>query len=500
MRFQCDDAPVLVALDPYCLRHEAARASHWLRVSYGADGTRKNHHVHPPLGVMRDMLKYPEFPLPAVDRIARAPAYAADGMLQATAAYHPAGRIIVWLEPGLEIPDVPGAPSIEDLATAVATVDDLLHDFPMGVPADRAHAFALFLLPFVRDMIHGPTPLHLLESPAPGTGKSLLVAVLLMASVGDDVGTLSAGRDEEEWRKRLTTVLRSGHPVVAVDNVDKTLASSHLAHALTTAVWRDRLMGGNEDIRIPVRCVWVATGNNPMLSTEIARRCIRIRLDARLDQPWRRDPTQFRYQKLLQQARTERGHLIAAALTLTNAWLAAERPEAKTPPLGSYEAWATVIGGILEVAGIEGFLTNLDELYERADSEGAVWRRFVGAWWDKFGEVAVGVKDLHPLAVDMEDFPLGRGKERAQKIMLGQGLRKRLNMVSRGFRIEDAGTYQRAARYRLRALTLESRECRESRESFHLAENGSHGTTVGGNIHQIHHIHQPSPPRATCST
>ncbi|GAH73885.1 unnamed protein product, partial [marine sediment metagenome] len=250
-----------------------------------------------------------------------------------------------------------------------------------------------------------------------------------MASVGDDMGTLSAGRDEEEWRKRLTTVLRSGHPVVAIDNVDKTLASSHLAHALTTPIWRDRLMGGNEDIRIPVRCVWVATGNNPMLSTEIARRCIRIRLDARLDQPWRRDPATFRYQKLLAHAYTQRGPLIAAALTLTNAWLAASRPKAKTPPLGSYESWASVIGGILKVAGIEGFLTNLDELYERADSEGAVWRRFMGIWWDKFGEVAVGVKDLHPLAEAMDDFPLGRGQERSQKVVLGKGLRKRLNMV-----------------------------------------------------------------------
>lgn len=339
VRFQCDDVPMLVALDPYCLRHEAARASHWLQISYGADGSLKNHHVHPPLAVMHDMLRYPKFPLPPVDRIVRAPAYAADGTLQAKAGYHTAGHIIVWLEPGLEIPDVPKAPSINDVAAAVATVDDLLYDFPMSVPADRAHAFALFLLPFVRDMIDGPTPFHLVEAPTAGTGKGLMVSVLLMAGVGDDVASLSVGRNDDEWRKRITTVLRSGHPVVAIDNVDKTLDSSALANALTTLRWRDRLLGGNEDTNIPVRCVWVATGNNPMLSTEIARRCIRIRLDARLDQPWRRDPTQFRYQKLLAHARAQRGTLIAAALTLTNAWLAAGRPETKTPPLGSYESW-----------------------------------------------------------------------------------------------------------------------------------------------------------------
>lgn len=479
VRFQCDGGPLLVALDPYCLRHETARASHWIRVSYGADGSLKNHHVHPPLAVMRDMLKYPQFPLPAVDRIVRAPAYAPDGTLQATPGYHAAGRIIVCLEAGLEIPDVPIEPSSDDVRAAVATVDDLLFDFPMSVPADRAHAFALFLLPFVRDMIHGSTPMYLIESPAPGTGKGLLESALLIAAVGDDMGTLSAGRDEEEWRKRLTTVLRSGHPVVAIDNVDKTLASSHLAHALTARLWRDRLMGTMETVSLPVRCVWVATGNNPMLSTEIARRCVRIRLDARLDQPWRRDPAQFRYQKLLTHARSQRGALIAAALTLGNAWLAAGRPEAKTPPLGSYEEWASVLGGILSVAGIEGFLTNLDELYERADSEGAAWRRFVGAWWDKFGEVRVGVKDLYPLAEAMEDFPLGRGQERAQKTVLGKGLRKHLDMVIGRFRIESVGTSQKTARYCLRATRLENGVPGVPGVPSQSGQNNIDGTQVG---------------------
>lgn len=330
---------MLMTLTPYGLRHETARRSHWYRTSYGADGKPRNHDVHPPLGVMHDMLSYPAMPLPPVDRIARAPAYAVDGTLQAKAAYHAAGRLIVWLEPGLIIPDVSGSPTVENLVAAVATIDDLLHDFPICVPGDRAHAFSLFLLPFARDMIDGPTPLHLVEAPTAGTGKGLMVSVLLMAGVGDDIASLSVGRNDDEWRKRITTVLRSGHPVVAIDNVDKTLDSSALANALTTLRWRDRLLGGNEDTNIPVRCVWVATGNNPMLSTEIARRCIRIRLDARLDQPWRRDPTQFRYQKLLAHARAQRGTLIAAALTLTNAWLAAGRPETKTPPLGSYESW-----------------------------------------------------------------------------------------------------------------------------------------------------------------
>ncbi len=36
--------------------------------------------------------------------------------------------------------------------------------------ADRAHALALLLLPYARDLIDGPTPNHLAESPEPGSG------------------------------------------------------------------------------------------------------------------------------------------------------------------------------------------------------------------------------------------------------------------------------------------------------------------------------------------
>ena len=40
--------------------------------------------------------------------------------------------------------------------------------------------------------------------------------------------------------------------------------------------------------RLPIRCVWIATGNNPEFSNEMARRLVRIRLDANVERPWQR--------------------------------------------------------------------------------------------------------------------------------------------------------------------------------------------------------------------
>jgi putative DNA primase/helicase len=44
--------------------------------------------------------------------------------------------------------------------------------------------------------------------------------------------------------------------------------------------------------------------------------------------------------------------------------------------LGSFESWAGVLGGILHVAGIPGFLDNAAEFYKRSDAEGEKARRW----------------------------------------------------------------------------------------------------------------------------
>jgi len=88
-----------------------------------------------------------------------------------------------------------------------------------------------------------------------------------------------------------------------------------------------------------------------------------------------------------------------AALTLAKAWMAAGCPEPKgITPMGSFEEYSRVIGGILQVAGVKGFLDNADEFYESSDLEGANLRFFVTAWWEKFQGKSVGVSELFNLA------------------------------------------------------------------------------------------------------
>jgi hypothetical protein len=54
-----------------------------------------------------------------------------------------------------------------------------------------------------------------------------------------------------------------------------------------------------------------------------------------------------------------RGDLIAALLVLARYWFLNGRPKPKkVRSLGSFETWCNVVGGILELAGVEGFLGN----------------------------------------------------------------------------------------------------------------------------------------------
>ena len=214
----------------------------------------------------------------------------------------------------------------------------------------------------------------MVEKPAPGTGATLMVDVISIIATGAGASVMVEGRDEDEWRKRLTAKLREIPAIVLIDNLRRQLDASSVAAALTAPYWEDRVLGKSEMTRFPIRCVWIATGNNPQFSNEMARRMVRIRLDPHEDQPWLREG--FRHPNLLAWVWQNRARLVAACLTLGRAWIAAGMPRHQKT-IGSFEGWAEVMGGILEVAGVPGFLGNLKEMYEAADAEGSIWRGFV---------------------------------------------------------------------------------------------------------------------------
>ncbi len=443
-----DGRVVMRPLTPDRLRHELGRVADWFK-------NTKNGVVPAdvPLRVVQDMLAHPNPPLPVLERIVHAPFFAADGRLVVTAGYDAESRTFLLLEDGLIIPPVPDAPSAEDVQKARSLIlDNLLGDFPFVAQADRANAVAAMLQLPARPMINGSTPNHLFEASSAGSGKGLLADCITRPFVGAHVGVIAGAREDDEWRKRISAKLREGAPVILCDNITTTIDSGSLASAITAAVWTDRVLGTNETMAVPVRCLWVMTANNPTMTTEIARRSIRTRLDAMVDRPWQRKG--FRHPNLIEWVDQHRAELIHAALMLIQAWIAAGKPKGSVT-LGSFERWASVMGGILDNAGIPGFLANLDEFYEAADLEGAIWRQFVNVWWDAFKDGEVGAKSLFDLTDSVEGFDLGKGSDKAQRTTFGKQLGKQRDRVIGEYRIVFARVTHRAKMWRLIPITIQ---------------------------------------------
>jgi hypothetical protein len=394
-----------------------ARVANWLRLA--REGPVDSHPDH---DTAKDMMINPDLALPHLERITFAPVFASDGSLVLEPGYHRQARLWLHLVRGLAVPSVPENPRNDEIATARdLLLNELLGDFPFAADSDRAHAVAAILLQFVRDMVRGPTPIHLIESPTPGSGKGLLSDVISLLFVGHVCHPTTIARDEDESRKKITSVLARGQAVILIDNVRGFLESSQIASAITAEVWSDRILGKSRMVDLPNRATWIVTGNNPRLSLEIARRCLRIRLDPKVDRPWQR--TGFRHPELREWALENRTRLIWAALVLVQGWIAAGRPRGERT-LGSFEGYATTLGGILATTGIAGFLGDAEQFYERADAEGREWREFTKAWWDTHAGAWVSASDLHTLATEREILlqVLGEKNERSQKIRLGKAL------------------------------------------------------------------------------
>lgn len=409
------------------LRGHLARTAEWVTskwVSGGKDkeGYWKDAPTFPLREVVQDMLADPEIPVPILNRIVETPVFSDKGMLVTEPGFHRESGIWLHREAGLKIFDIPKKPDRNEVEGARDYIlCEMIPDFPFVSPSDRAHAVAALILPFVRAMIKGPTPLHAFDATSPGTGKSLLSDVIAMVGTGRNAEMMTEPRDEEEMRKRLTAILSGSPTFVVVDNVIRRIDSGTLAACLTSVSWKDRVLGKSKMIMLPVNCGWMTTGNNIRMSLEIARRTIRCRMDAKVEQPWLR--TDFRQKDLRIWVKENRGTLISAVLIMVQAWIAEGRPY-DGPTLGMYEEWAQVVGGVLQVTGIEGFLGNLQQMYSTADEETALWRDFCTAWWNAFGTRIVSVGELYKLAV-LNDYllpVLGDKGERSQKTRLGRAL------------------------------------------------------------------------------
>ena len=449
---ECRVEPML----PDHLAVELNRAADWVRTTAHGQVV-----TDAPVAVLRDILALPHYELPRIRGIVSAPLFTRAGLLVTESGYHAGAELYMDLR-GFTVPPVPPAPSAADVARALDAVNEPIRDFPFDGQASRAHAIALLITGFVRNMIDGPTPLFGIDAPVPGTGKSLLADVASLVATGQTIAAMSPTKGDDEFRKRITALLLDGRPLVLFDNMNYKVAGSSLSTMLTARLWSDRILGLSRMVRIPNRTISMVTGNNLAFSGELLRRTVLIRMDAKREHP--EDRKAFRHPDLPSWVLETRHDIVWGVLTLVQHWIAGGCVPFGGRVLGSFGSWTRTIGGVLAAAGIPGFLENIDAFRARGDAEASDWAAFVEVWWKEYAYQPVTIAQLFPLASDFIPELLGDGNERSQRTRLGLVLARKVDVVAAGRRVVETDVQDDNQRRR-RGYALQTIEDLLQRES-----------------------------------
>ena len=391
--------------------------------------------ARPPSDLAPDLLSLQsdELGLPELETVSTVPIFDAQGRLLTKNGYDTESKTLLILN------DLEGFQfELYPIPKATGIIDNIIADFPFAFPnIGKAHTYAMFLQHFVRSMINGPTPLYLVESPTRGTGKGKLCNAASLLITGKDAPIMTLPRTGEEMEKRITSNLLEGHPLLLLDNANQ-LGGDELAAILTTVWWSGRRLGTSQILHVRNHLLWLATGNNVDLCGDIPRRVIPIRLDAGVENPEERK--EFRHPNLKAYIVQNRNKIINACLSLIQHWANEGYPKG-SKTLGSYEDYAQIIGGILEVAGVSGFLEGREYLYEHSDKETTEWKSFCEVWFETYESLPVSVKDLFEVAKKYNlllDVWGGRS-DHASFIRLGKDLKDKRDRVFGSFSIRSMG-------------------------------------------------------------
>lgn len=379
----------------------------------GAPGPRKPL----PLDVVKTVYHRAAHHLPPTPEIVRTPIHAGTGELLIQDGWRP--DLALYLEQGsLQVPAISAEPAAEEVAEALSFLrGDLLKGFPFldfdGAGVERrgpseAHALAMLLTPFARRLFEGHRPVFWVSKPTPGTGGTKLGGMLgrIMDGRPPVPMAYAAGNDAEN-EKRLIAAALERRTILFFDDV-KRFDSRPIIQAVTSHVISGRLLGGNDLLQAPNNFLIIGGGNNTFFGPEMGRRVVTIRLNAKTADLASREFSHDAENWVVE----NRAEIIWALLTLVQNWIAQDRPKFTTRRLVSFEGWSETVGGILQAAGVEGFLDVAKSL--EVDPAYGALRRFVTRWFGQYGHDEKEVRDLVNWAIDSEQ-EIVEGRDEAER-------------------------------------------------------------------------------------
>ncbi|ANQ74407.1 hypothetical protein [Rhodococcus sp. 008] len=380
-----------------------------------------------------------------LDGVSAVPVVRPDGSIVTASGYDAATRHYVHLADDLTGLTVPDSPTDDEIAAArTLLVDDLLGDFAFKAQSDLAHAVAALVTPVLRPLL--PTsPGLAVNGLQAGIGKGLLLDVVSTIVAGSKPELAMLPGTEDEVRKTLTAYLHSGQTAVFFDETAE-LQSAVLSGCITAESWSDRRLGVTERISMPNKVVFFFAGNQMVIAGDMARRVVQIRLHT--DAPNPQNRMDFRHSDLKAWVAENRSDLLRALLILCRAWFVRGQPVPEHAfRMGTFERWQDMVGGILMVAGVGGFLDGMAEQRLAADFDGQCWVDHLGWLAETFGVrkafTAKEAADSICIGSDADTPPgLESLADRADPRALGKAWAKQADRWRENLRIVKVGTGQ----------------------------------------------------------
>ncbi len=415
------------------LHHILCHAAKWVTSNEG-----QPRYTVPPCTLVEFMMngKVPDS-IPEVQRITAVPYYDNDENLVLRPGYRKREQTL--LLPWARTDD--SAPYELDQAKKVLH-QCFLQYFHFVHDTDIAHLVALLLTPFAHAGLQYPAPLFVMEAPTTGSGKSILIRAIATILCG----TPNVLELLEISQHNITRALSQMPCLLWLPDVDE-LNQRALWRALSA---RAQPIGGPLGRPPAHQPLWLASGENPTLSPQVARRSICIRLAAPHASPWLH--SSCRGSQVLRACMDNRAQLIRALLSLWSHWFAQGRRRTQQL-IGSFEDWCETLGGVLACSDYRGFLTH-SPYGEQVVHD--MWAAFFDIWWRRFSDSPVYTAQLLCMCQEFQlhDIVAAEGSRRSQQTRLGLALHKQRNRVIGDKQLSIvADTQKGRTQYRLQRLS-----------------------------------------------
>ena len=303
------------------------------------------------------------------------------------------------------------------------------------------------------------------DAPVQGSGKSLLAACVGVLATGTvpTVWPHTAGRDDEEVRKRIFTALRQGSRAIVWDNVTGLFDSASLASALTSPQFTDRVLGKSESLTVPNRALFMMTGNNLCLAGDMPRRILNCRINPDTETPFNRsfdlDPLAY--------VTVNRQRMVVAALTIVRGWLGSSQYLFKNTMvagrMASFELWDSLVrqpvAWVNACIAVSEYADPMDAVMAAQvnDPEKDALNDLLIALQDEFGDDHFSAKDVvhtgifgavSPIQEALTDICNGKPISSAKS--LGRVLKYREDKIVYGKSLKRAASIGNTSRWRIK--------------------------------------------------